>query len=82
MPKSKGRQKQRNRRYQLAPQQKKRTKKSPRWYGWVVLITLGIGVTVIVLNYMGLMPGETSNMWLWIGLGLVAAGFVGATFWK
>jgi len=40
------------------------------------------GVIVIVLNYMGLMPGATSSGWLWAGLGLIALGFVGATQWR
>jgi Cell division protein CrgA len=84
MPKSRGRQKQKRggaRGYTLGPTPKKKTKSSPRWYGPFILILMGIGVLVIVLNYIGLMPGSPENLWLWVGLGLIGAGFVGTTFW-
>lgn len=41
-----------------------------------------VGVAMIVLNYMGLMPGDTRQVWLWVGLGFIAAGFVAATQWR
>jgi len=43
---------------------------------------MAIGVALIVLNYMGLMPGETNPLWLWLGLGFIAGGFVAATQWR
>ncbi|MCA1833471.1 MAG: cell division protein CrgA [Actinomycetota bacterium] len=73
MPKSKSK----RRRYQPPP--KPKPKPSPKWYGPVILFLMGAGVLVIVLNYMDLMPGPTSNTWLWTGLGAIAVGFVGAT---
>lgn len=78
MPKSRGRQKQTRRPYVPAPQQK-RPKPSPRWYGWFVLGIFVVGVAIIVLNYMGVMPGDTRSLWLWVGLGFIAAGFVAST---
>jgi Cell division protein CrgA len=83
MPKSRGRQKRRAARYRATPQQpKRRHKASPRWYGPLIITLMAVGVIVIVLNYMGLMPGgETSSVWLWVGLGLLGAGFVGTSFW-
>ena len=42
---------------------------------------MGLGVLSIVLNYLGVLPGGTSNGWLWVGLGLIGLGFVGTTFW-
>jgi Cell division protein CrgA len=80
MPKSKGRQKQRNARYQLEPQRKKKHKASPRWYGPLMLVLMGFGVVLIVWNYTR--GDSASNKVLLGGLGLIAAGFFGVTFWR
>jgi hypothetical protein len=76
MPKSKSK----RRRYQPPP--KKKPKPSPRWYGPLILAIMFGGVVVIVLNYLNLMPtstGQASNLWLWVGLGAIAVGFMGST---
>jgi hypothetical protein len=67
-------------RYQPPP--KPRPKPSPRWLGPTILAILLLGVVVIVLNYLGLVPGGTRNMYLWVGLGLIALGFGTATQWR
>jgi hypothetical protein len=80
MPESRQRHKKSSRRYQLEPQQKTRSKSSPRWFGPLVLGIMALGVVVIVWNYL---RGDTaSNGVLFIGLGLIAAGFLGTSFWK
>jgi hypothetical protein len=84
MPKSKGRKKGAGQRYQLTPSRRTKAKTSPRWYGPLLIGLMAVGVMVIVLNYVGLMPGngdQASPVWLWVGLGLIGAGFVGTTFW-
>jgi len=85
MPKSKGRQKKSTPRYRAAPMQpKKRHRSSPRWYGPLLITLMALGVIVIVANYMGLIPGTdgtASSVWLWVGLGILGAGFVGTSFW-
>jgi hypothetical protein len=43
---------------------------------------MAVGVAVIVLNYMGLLPGGSRPLWLWLGLGFIAGGFVAATQWR
>ena len=51
----------------------------------LILLLLFAGVVVIVVNYMGLMPGtggQASDLYLWVGLGAIAAGFLGATQWR
>ena len=79
MPKAKSKQ----RHYQ--PPTKKRSKTSPRWYGPAVLAVMGLGVLIIVANYLGVIPGthkQATNMYLFIGLGLIALGFLASTQWR
>jgi hypothetical protein len=83
MPKSRSRQKGSKGRYQVAPDKPKpKAKSSPRWYAPLVLSVMGLGVLVIVLNYMGILPftgGQTNPIALMVGLGLIAVGFLGTT---
>lgn len=79
MPRSKSK----RRRYQ--PPTKKASKSSPRWYGPIVLSVMGLGVVFIVANYLGIIPGthsQATNMYLFIGLGLIALGFLASTQWR
>ena len=59
----------------------KDVKVSPRWVPIVMFTLLGIGLVVIILNYVGVLPGNTSNWYLVLGLGFVLAGIVTATQW-
>ena len=80
MPESHQRQKKSAKRYQLEPQKKARERSSPRWFGPLVLGVMALGVGVIVWNYL---RGDTaSNGVLFIGMGLIAAGFLGTSFWR
>jgi Cell division protein CrgA len=78
MPRSKSKRK----RYQPPP--KKKHKPSPVWYGALILVFFGLGVALIVLNYLALVPFTTldpSNWFLFGGLGSIALGFILATQW-
>jgi Cell division protein CrgA len=80
MPESRARKKRSSRRYQVEPQRKKVAKHSPRWYGPLVLGVIGLGVVVVISNYL---RGDlATNGVLWAGLGIIGVGFVGLTFWK
>ena len=82
MPKSRQRSKRASRSY-VAPPTKAKPKPSPRWYGFLVLGLILLGVLIIVLNYADfLLPGGTQQYWLWVGLGVIGAGFVAATRWR
>jgi LPXTG-motif cell wall-anchored protein len=76
MPESRGRTKKKAR-YNLEPAKKKRVKPAPKWYAPLVLGVMGVGVAVIVWNY--LRGDQASNAFLWAGLGLIGLGFLGTT---
>ncbi len=47
-----------------------------------MLTLLLLGMLVIVCNYLGLLPGEASNGYLFLGLGFITAGFLVATRYR
>lgn len=57
-------------------------KVSPRWVPILMFALLGIGLLVIFLNYLGVLPGETKNSYLLIGLGFILGGIVTATQYR
>jgi hypothetical protein len=79
MPKSKGRRKPK-RVSPIAPPPPKDHRPSPVWYAAIMFTLMAIGVIVIVINYIGLLPGGTDNNYLYMGLGAIAAGFL-MTLW-
>ena len=54
-------------------------KVSPPWVAPLMFFFLGAGILMIVLNYMGLLPGGTDNWYLIAGLGVILAGIITAT---
>ncbi len=52
---------------------------SPMWVPVLMFTLLGIGILVILLNYVQLLPGATDNLYLLLGLGLILAGIITAT---
>ena len=55
---------------------------SPLWVPVVMATLLLTGLVVIVGNYMSLLPGDTSNRYLMLGLLLVVLGFILATTYR
>jgi hypothetical protein len=54
--------------------------RSSPWYVPAIMLGLfGLGILVIVLNYLALLPASPSNWYLLGGLGGIVAGFVAAT---
>jgi LPXTG-motif cell wall-anchored protein len=65
------------------PPTPKSKKVSPKWVPALMFISLGLGVLIILANYVGLMPGGDANNWyLLIGLGLITTGFLIATQYR
>ena len=52
---------------------------SPRWVPVLILLLLVLGVVLIIINYLGVLPGGASNWYLLVGLALIVGGFVTAT---
>ena len=57
-------------------------KVSPRWVPVLLLTLLIGGMLVILLNYLGVLPGGTKNEYLLGGLALITVGFVVATTYR
>ena len=62
----------------------KNVKRSPKWYGALVLILLIVGVAVIVVNYLAHLPfASHGSAWgLVAGLVMIFAGFLMATRYR
>jgi heme/copper-type cytochrome/quinol oxidase subunit 3 len=54
-------------------------KVSPTWVPVLMFTLLILGGLTIILNYLGLLPGATDNMYLLLGLGFVLGGIITAT---
>jgi cell division protein CrgA len=62
------------------PPTPKKAPASKLWVPATMFTMLGTGVLVVALNYLELLPGgEASNNFLFVGLGLITAGFVLST---
>jgi hypothetical protein len=57
-------------------------RRSASWVPILMLVFFSAGILMIVLNYLGLLPGATSNWYLLGGLGLMICGFVVATQYR
>ena len=48
---------------------------SPTWYVVAMFGLMGLGVLIILANYITLLPGSPDNSWLLVGLAGIAGGF-------
>ncbi|MDX1691827.1 MAG: cell division protein CrgA [Acidimicrobiia bacterium] len=49
---------------------------SPTWYVATMFGLMGVGLLVIVLNYIGALPGAFASAYLYTGLAGIGAGFM------
>lgn len=77
MPVSKGRKKAKKRPPPPPKTDAKASKKgpSPTWYVALMFGLMGVGIIVILLNYVKLLPGAPTNAWLLVGLAGIGVGF-------
>ena len=54
-------------------------KVSPVWVPVLMFGLLAVGSLMIIVNYLGLLPGGTDNWYLLAGLGLILGGIITAT---
>lgn len=52
------------------------------WVPAIMLTMFGVGVLMIVLNYISLLPSSPSNWYLLGGLGLIVVGFAVSTQYR
>jgi hypothetical protein len=65
------------------PPKPKTAKHSPLWVPTTMFTALGAGFFVIIGNYLQLLPGGAAqNSYLFVGLGLMVAGFVLSTQYR
>jgi hypothetical protein len=57
----------------------KEMKVSPKWVPILMFACLGLGMLMILTNYLGALPGGASNGYLIGGLALITCGFIIAT---
>jgi hypothetical protein len=76
MPQSK------SKRSRYTPPPPKKAPPSPLWVPVVMATLLLTGLVVIVTNYLELLPGDTSNRYLMLGLLLIVGGFLLATTYR
>lgn len=54
---------------------------SPWWVPALMIGFFAAGVIIILINYLGLIGGSANNVYLFVGLGLIVAGFITSTRW-
>jgi Cell division protein CrgA len=77
MPKSKGRKKANRRPTPPSHKPTAASEKgpSPVWYVATMFGLMAVGLVIILMNYVGILPGGTSNTYLIIGLAGIGTGF-------
>ena len=76
MPQSK------SKRSRYTPPAPKKAPPSKLWVPVTMFTCLLLGMVIIITNYLDILPGGTKNAYLFVGLGLITAGFVTATQYR
>lgn len=76
MPQSK------SKRSRYTPPPPKKAPPSPLWVPVAMATLMITGLLVILLNFLGVLPGDAENRYLLLGLGLIVGGFLLATGYR
>jgi hypothetical protein len=60
----------------------KSAKQSPPWVPVLMFALLAVGGVIVLLYYLGWVPGGRSNVWLVVGLGIMLGGLFTATRYR
>jgi len=71
-----------SKRSRYTPPPPKHKPPSPLWVPTLMFSLLGVGVLVIIVNYLGILPGGVQNRYLLLGLAQIAAGFFVSTQYR
>lgn len=52
---------------------------SPLWVPVTMFSLLCVGMLIVIVNYLGVLPGDQQNRYLFLGLAEITGGFVMAT---
>ena len=55
---------------------------SPTWVPVLMFSLMLIGALIIITNYVSLLPGATSNIYLLVGLAAIGGGIITATQYR
>ncbi len=55
---------------------------SPTWVPVLMFALLGLGALMIIVNYLGGLPGAPTNWYLLGGLGMILGGIITATQYR
>jgi hypothetical protein len=55
---------------------------SPRWFPWMILGLLFLGVAMTILNYLDVLPSSPSDWYTVGGIVAILAGVLSATFYR
>jgi hypothetical protein len=71
-----------SKRSRYTPPPPKKKAGSAMWVPITMFALLLCGTAIVILNYLGVLPGEQQNRYLFLGLAEITVGFVFATRYR
>ena len=68
-----------SKRSRYTPPPEKHDPPSRLWVPTAMFTLWALGLAIVILNYTSLLPGGAANSYLFLGLGILTAGFLLAT---
>ncbi|HZJ27140.1 MAG TPA: cell division protein CrgA [Acidimicrobiia bacterium] len=71
-----------SKRSRYTPPSPKKKPPSPLWIPVMMFSLLLVGTLIVIVNYLGVLPGDQQNRYLFLGLAEITGGFVMATRYR